>query len=423
MFIFKSYNYDQSARSAHFRYQNNGVDFEEIIEFKDVSEEYNEDALQGALFLAFITIGVSYIKTFPSKDVELSVGALDEWQSTFFNAVYQEGMSQFAFENNLTREDLAHFQGTSMAAESLVSNSDSPETAPIVLQSGGKDSLLLAELMNKKDMSFAPWYVSSVDTHPQVLDQLGHELHTVKRLIDHEGLKQAAKKGGLDGHVPVTYIVLSLAVLQAVLSNKQIVLAAIGHEGEEPYGMIGDLPVRHQWAKTWEAEQQFALYVARYVSPQINIGSPLRRYSELKIAELFVENCWQKYSMQFSSCNIGNYKQGQDNQVLGWCGECAKCANSFLLFAPFVEPADLTRVFNGENLFNKDSLTDTFKGILEIDGAQKPFECIGETDELRLAYHMARKRAAEYTLNFDVPDSEFDYKKEYPAQPWSDKYC
>ena len=48
-------------------------------------------------------------------------------------------------------------------------------------------------------------------------------------------------------------------------------------------------------------------------------------------------------------------------------------------------------------------------------------ECIGEIDELRLAYHMAQERGGYESLPFDVPKSDFDYMKVYPAQDWAVK--
>ena len=102
--------------------------------------------------------------------------------------------------------------------------------------------------------------------------------------------------------------------------------------------------------------------------------------------------------------------------MLGWCGECAKCANSFLLFAPFVAFDDLIDVFNGENLLAKPGLAVVYKGLLGIDDVEKPFECVGEEAELRLAYQLARQNDSRYMLPFDVPGSTFDYEAEYPAQ-------
>jgi UDP-N-acetyl-alpha-D-muramoyl-L-alanyl-L-glutamate epimerase len=419
-FIFKSYQYDGVTKQARFNYQNGpGLTFTETITFKQAKTDYNKAVLERAMFLAFILIGTSYYKTFPSPSVKLEMGGLDEWQVSFFNSVYQEGLSQFAYENNLKRDDLAHFKVTGRPLP--LSDYISSDTKPLVLQSGGKDSLLLAALLKEKGVDFDTWFLQSGPVAPDVLSQTGN-LITATRQIDRENLTKALKLKGLNGHVPVTYIVLSIALLQSVLLGKNTVLAAIGHEGEEPYDYIGDMPVAHQWAKTWAAEQQFNTYIQKYVSQSFQIGSSLRRYSELKIAKLFVEKCWHEYSLSFSSCNIGNYKLGHDNQKLGWCGNCPKCANSFLLFAPFVEPEELSNVFNGENLFKKDSLIDTFKGLLGIGGIDKPFECVGEEAELRKAYELAQNKSSQYTLPFDVPVADFDYDKEYPAQAWTANY-
>ncbi|MCA9309483.1 hypothetical protein KC973_03830, partial [Candidatus Saccharibacteria bacterium] len=420
-FQFIDYQFDTQTNTAQFRYRNKDIEFEECAEFETVADGYNAEALDKALFLAFILIGTSYYKTFPSQSVELGDHAIDAWQARFFNSVYQEGLSQFAFENNLTRENLTTFE-PSGSADAAVDGYTAQDAKPLVLQSGGKDSLLLAELLKSKALNFSPWYLTNSDTHPRVLEGIEGELTLARRSLDRENLAKAKQQGGLDGHVPVTYIVLSIALIQAILAGKDTILTAIGHEGEEPYTYISDLPVMHQWAKTWKAEQQFAEYVKTYVAESIHVGSPLRRYSELKIAQLFVEQCWGRYGHEFSSCNIGNYKQGQANDTLTWCGNCAKCANSFLLFAPFVPPQQLADLFGGQNLFKKTSLTKTFKGLLEIDGIAKEFECVGERDELRLAYHMAHKKFDEYTLLFDVPESDFDHDREYPAQSWTERF-
>ncbi len=279
----------------------------------------------------------------------------------------------------------------------------------------------MASLLAKAGIEFTPWYVSSADEHPEILDQFETPLSVTKRLLDHEALQVAQADGGKNGHVPVTYILQSLALIEAILRGKDTVLVAIAHEGEEAHDWIGDLPVNHQWSKTWQAEQDFSRYVERYVAKGFKIGSPLRQYSELKMAELFAHYAWDKVGHQFSSCNVANYQQGYANTTLQWCGECPKCANSYLLFAPFIEARELQSLFNGEDLFTKPLLKDTFKGLLGIDGVMKPFECIGEIDELRSAYHKALTRGGYRPLPFDVPESSFDYEQTYPAQEWATK--
>lgn len=427
-FKFLSYYFDKQSLTANFCYQ--GIDniiFTERVTFAPNPEEgvvFNptddpslNTLLDRALFLAFIVIGTSYYKAHPTQYIQLDP-PIDDFQAFFFNKIYQEGLSQFAFENRLTRAYLAHFYATqgfhpkppvSYRGKDILS-----------LQSGGKDSILTATMLNEQDLDFTPWYLSNnpSKTHPLVIDNLSPELSKPNpasiavRELDLNNLQQT---GGLNGHVPVTLIVESIALIQAILMNKKAVLTSIAQEGTEPSTVIGDLPINHQWAKTWESEQLLSEYVKRYLSPDLIIGSPIRHMSELMVAEQFAKKCWHRYGFSFSSCNVANYRQFKDNSELAWCGNCAKCANTYLLFAPFLPPASLSSLFADYDLFAREGLFPTFQGLLGINNQQKPFECVGSVDELRTAYHM--KQPGYANLPFTVPRGNFDYRATYPVQP------
>jgi hypothetical protein len=419
-FIFENYAFDTTKNRAEFNYKfSDGRKFRETVGFAGVEnpsekleknrENHNAEILNRALFLVFVLIGTSYWKTFGDAEIELDA-KLDAWQANFFNQVFQEGMGQFAFENKLSRADLAHFSANEK------DNRDARKfdgRGILTLQSGGKDSLLTATLLRKNHAKFTPWFVASGNHHPKVLDELGENLAIATRNLDRENLEKAKKDDAKNGHVPITYIVQSLALIQSILLNKNQILVSIGHEGVEPHAYIDDLAVNHQWSKTWEAEQLFQNYVHNYISPDIQIGSPIRKYSELKIAELFAKNAWAEFGHKFSSCNVENYRQHADNSVLKWCGDCPKCANAFLIFAPFVDSDELKQLFDGQDLLAKESLEYSFKGLLGVDGVMKPFECVGETGELRQAYHLAQKTGKYAELPFSVPQSDFDYNLEF----------
>lgn len=443
VFRFLSYYFDRSTYTATFVYQ--GIDniiFTEKIFFAPKpgtnTSSFNllddpglTQLLDQAMFLAFILIGTSYYKAHPTKNIRLD-RPLDDFQARFFSTVFQEGLSQYAFENRLTRDKLATFKPTPG-----FQNKPAVEyrgQGVLALQSGGKDSLLVAELLNEHNINFVPWYISSSSdrSHPNVIDHLDdgfnhQKASVVYRQIDHLHLQQT---GGLNGHVPVTFIVESLALIQAILNNQNVILTSIGREGEEPHAMIGDLPVNHQWSKTWQAEQLMTEYIKRYLSPDLHLGSPIRHLSELRIADLFVQKCWQKYGYSFSSCNEANYKQNSQNSTLKWCGHCAKCANSYLLFCPFIPPQFLQSLFGDKDLFLDQNLTQIFKGLLGVGGEMKPFECVGSVEELRSAYHhrmttppipLPQSPGATQTtywqpvyanLPFRVPESNFNYLAE-----------
>ena len=338
---------------------------------------------------------------------------IDDFQADFLNHVYQEGLSQFAYENDLTRDDLASFQSDNTDVQEAVEYSGD---GVLSLQSGGKDSLLTASLLNERGDDFVGWYISSSDAHPHILDDLGRPLLVSKRQIDLKKLNELHEIGARNGHVPITYIVQSLALVQAILTNRNAVLVSIAHEGEEPHAEIGDMSVTHQWSKTWQAEQLYAKYVESYISYNIKIGSPLRQYSELRVAELFVQKAWDKFGYKFSSCNRANYRQAADNSELHWCGNCPKCANTYILFAPFLPADELKSLFAGQDLFTKPSLEETFKGLLGLYGVIKPFECVGETNELRYAYLLAQEKGGYGRLPFEVPATDYDYLVEWPHQ-------
>jgi len=409
---------------------------------------FKKPELDKALFLAYILSGISYYKAFPTRRVRLPEGiTLTPMQIELFDAAYQEGLGQFAYENKMTRADLAHFGERAAVSERAFSfdgyifdgvnarfryscgelryeeqiefaESDlEPEI--ISMQSGGKDSLLLATMLEAQKANFAPWFVRSGDHHPRVLDKLDNLLLATRR-IDRAGLAEAAERGGKNGHIPITYILQSLALMQAIMLGAQTVVVAIGDEGTEPHSILKaigkksdvgyepPLAVNHQWSKTREAEALYARYVTGEIGAGYKVYSPLRNTSELKIAELFVKKCWRELGREFSSCNVANYRQHADNRELKWCGDCPKCANAFLLFAPYLPSGELLPLFNGQDLFAKESLQHTFKGLLGIDGVEKPFECVGSVEELRTAYHLAHPdEDSDYAeLSFDVPAAD-----------------
>jgi hypothetical protein len=423
-FFFEDYGFDEATSTAFFSYSFDGERmFTERITFNTPEIGYKKDVLDRCLELAFIVVGTSYYKCFPTQHAEYRGKKFSKKQADFINHVYREGLSQFIFENQLDPERLLRVESHDKDETPL----SYKEKGVLSLQSGGKDSLLLGELLNEKKINFATWYMSSTKTYPKIIARLnGKEPRLARRSIDREALALAAQEGGLNGHVPVTYIALTYALVDAVLHGENVVLAAIGSEGKEAHAMVGDLPVNHQWSKTWEAEQIFADYVTSLISPNLHVGSPIRGFSELRIAELFEQICWAPYSYGFSSCNVANYEQGELNTELKWCGTCPKCANTFLLFAPYVIPYELRRLFDGVNLFASENLKlqKSFKGLLGVEGVMKPFECVGEVEELRTAYHMAQAKYGEvaYHLPFDVPEAHFDYKKLGPVQDWTKDY-
>ena len=153
MFRCLSYDFDAENYIATFRYENAGIEFTERVKFAKTDNIIDRELLDRALFLSFVLIGTSYYKTRPTHEVIVEGRPLDEFQAKFFDTVYQEGLSQFAYENRLTRDDLGHFrasaadQPASQASQSTpIKLNPADYAGELILQSGGKDSLLTATI-------------------------------------------------------------------------------------------------------------------------------------------------------------------------------------------------------------------------------------------------------------------------------------
>ncbi|MDE6032100.1 MAG: hypothetical protein K2G32_10810, partial [Oscillospiraceae bacterium] len=88
----------------------------------------------------------------------------------------------------------------------------------------------------------------------------------------------------------------------------------------------------------------------------------------------------------FQSCNLGS-------KTNVWCGNCAKCLYVYILLAAFLDDKTLEEIF-GCNMLEKSELAETLEGLM-TDGRDKPFECVGTRDEVRLSLEMAVKLRGE----------------------------
>jgi hypothetical protein len=289
-------------------------------------------------------------------------------------------------------------------------------TKVLVLQSGGKDSLVTAQLVREKGLEFDSLYVTNKSAgYPEFLNESSKpgKLLIGSRTVALSQNELMLENGGHLGHVPFSAIYAAYSSVVAVMGDYTHILASLESSSKEGNEMIGDLVVNHQWSKSLVHEKMFNELISKMYVRELSYGSIIRPFTELKIAELFVEKCFDQFGYKFSSCNQANYIQGHDPSSLGWCLNCAKCANAALLFAPFLEREKLEKLFSG-NPFKNTNLTQHFIDLLG-QGAHKPFECVAEIDELKMAYNMALQREPDYLIEglspVEVP--VYDYLEEH----------
>jgi hypothetical protein len=199
-------------------------------------------------------------------------------------------------------------------------------------------------------------------------------------------LLRSAELGFLNGHVPVTGILSAIAVLAAVLEDRDAVVMSNEWSASVPTLQDQGRPVNHQYSKSADFEAAFRGVLAGNELPEY--FSWLRDRTELWVGAEFA--ALERYHGSFRSCNKAFYTE-RARRLDHWCGQCDKCCFIDLILAPFMPAEALRRIFDtsGEPLADPE-LAAKFRALL--GAGAKPFECVGEVSECRAAVLLAAQR-------------------------------
>ncbi|HCC83418.1 TPA: hypothetical protein DEP96_01050 [Candidatus Uhrbacteria bacterium] len=413
-FRFVSYDFDADSGEASFVY---GLDdemtFTERIKFRipDLTparsildiviggvtaprQDFAE--LHRALFALHLMAGISYYKTYCPPNIVIESGELSVDEAAFWNKLYTHGLGEFFYKNDLDFRDYIHFpvgEGGKDQQNEKIHDSRSrvlalrgdPLVGAIVPIGGGKDSLVTVELLQKAGFEFDLVALGRHERIQEVADAIALPLSIIERKLDPQ-LFELNKQGALNGHVPISAYIAFTMVVHALLNGKRDIVLSNERSANTGNVMMGDLEINHQYSKSLECERDIQTYIKNSITPKVRYFSLLRPLSELAIVKRFVEK--GKYFEVFSSCNR-NYAINK-RATKRWCGECPKCAFVFTLLAAFMSKEDVTEIFD-KNLFADESLLPTYKELLGLEGI-KPFECVGEPDEVLAAFVLAQRR-------------------------------
>jgi hypothetical protein len=171
------------------------------------------------------------------------------------------------------------------------------------------------------------------------------------------------------------------AALPYVLQHgyKYIVLA---HErsadiGQTVWTRTGE-EVNHQWGKSQTAEKLIHSYLSRRLIADLTYVSILKPVYDAVIFHS-LNGCLNAVP-HTHSCNIAK----------PWCGRCAKCVYVWLNYLAFLPPHIAHNLF-GQNLFDAEWNEPLVRQMLGLEG-HLPFECIGQHDEVKLAFELCRRK-------------------------------
>lgn len=412
-FIFKAYSFDRTNQTLTLAYGYDEVlTFQETFRFDFEYVDYDEAALDRALQHLFFVAGVSYYKAFLAPNIRVEAGQIDTVLAVFLNKTYERGLGELFYINQLNPNTKVEFPVTSSDTLSMLSVGGD---GLLVGLGGGKDSLVSVELL-RENQNLATWSLGHKKQLSPLVERVGLPHLWVEREWDRQ-LLELNSQGAYNGHVPISAIFACVGTIVAILSGRRDNVVSNEQSANEPTLSYEGVSINHQYSKSQEFEQSYQQLLGANFGESLRYYSLLRPLSELRIAELFAAEGFDKYRDVFSSCNRAFT---HDSPGLFWDGQCPKCAFVFLALTPFVEREKLEALF-GKNLLLDESLRPIYRQLLGIEG-DKPLECVGEVRESRAAMRLAQSAYPELAqYEFELPD-DYDFRElqshEMPAEIW-----
>lgn len=394
-FYFENFFFEKEKMQATFVYSfDEVVFFEEKIFFSQDDFSLRQDIdmtiVENMLFHLHIALGISYYKTFLSKNLILKTWKLDEKQLSFWKKFYLHGLGEFLYKNKIDPSNLFQF---SFLSEKQYHKKDFSSSEKYLVPVGwGKDSIVSIELL--KQMGEKIDLVTFAQNDNILYENTSYNAGIKRLFIKRELSKNISEVNALwayNWHVPITgMIAFVLELVSYLYDYKYIVLS---NEKSANFGntFYQGFEINHQWSKSVEFEKDFWAYVSEYISSHTKYFSLLRPYYEIKIAEFFAK-FWKKYFTSFSSCNT-NFKIFKTSASIQsgvkkyWCNACPKCLFVYSILRPFLTRDETLSIFWKE-LYEDVTLETLFRELAWISWI-KPFECVGTNEEVILAMKMA----------------------------------
>jgi hypothetical protein len=352
--------------------------------------DWDDPAVRAAVRILFLLAGVSYYKTTAAPVIDLGDLPTTAAERAFLTGYYVHGLGEFAYRNGIDLRGL-EVRGPDGAPVAPVVYEPEPGR-PLIPFGGGIDSIVTVESLAGDHPGTALCVVHPPDDPFAAIEGAaavtGLPVVRIARAID-PLVRRSVELGFLNGHVPVTAVITAAVVVAAVLERRDAVVLSNERSASAPTLVADGHAVNHQWSKGDEFERGFAQLVAGALGPELSVFSYLRPRTELWVAERFAG--LTDYHHAFRSCNRA-FHQDPDRRLAGWCGRCDKCCFIDLVLAPYMNRSDLADVFGGDEPLENPDNEQRFRSLVGLGARSKPFECVGDVDECRVAARSAAQR-------------------------------
>ncbi len=409
--ILKLVGYTRSRHNLTFLYQYHEITFTttlwySTVDFHQLEEEYGQEYMGKLYFHILLFHG---LKILSLKPTHLDLGEYAKYWSPQLQKVWERSVEQCLGQWRYESGNI-DYSGVEVIAkdvpelkiEPIKLNAQDPPL--LVCNGGGKDSVLMIRLLDERAISFDTF---SINFHTHAYPEKMFELNE-KHLdyLDHPPQKNhrqyiiesflnspAAKLHGVedleislmhnDEDLPNAYGVFG--ILPIILQEKYTSIC-FGNErsAESENVQVNEQIINHAWSKTTECEILYQQYVQKEFIANLSIFSFLKPFSDVLVYRLLAKKVNPISLALAYSCNLNP----------PWCKLCPKCAYVWLSYMAYLAPEQvkaIVEVFGEENLFDCSDLQFYYRGLMGLE-SHKPFECVGEIEESKLAFEKCVER-------------------------------
>jgi hypothetical protein len=380
-FSLTGYDLDEGTGTVRLSYALDDLALTEVVRLPPGEATAADEAILRLLWLA---AAPSYYKAATPAHVTVP-GGLTDPERRLLGALLGPGLGELYFVNGLDPV------GPSVEAAVLPDRPAPPDLGllrrSLVPVGGGKDSCVTIEALQAAGEHPLLASVRRFPVIDAVLERSEGDAVHAGRTLDPQ-LLELNRRGARNGHVPVTAVVSLVLCLVAVRAGCDAVVMSNERSASEATRDWRGAAVNHQWSKSLAAEELLAGVLAAGAGRQLSWFSLLRPFSELAICRLFAER-GRRYFDVFSSCNAAFRLDGA-RRVDGWDRDCPKCRFVALALAPWLDRDEVVAIQGGDVLDDPGQV-EGLAALVEA-GQPKPFECVGEVAESRVAVRLAAEQ-------------------------------
>lgn len=357
------------------------------VDFDDLKARYGDEFIQR---LCFHLAALEAIPLISLQPQELDFGSFARFHTARFEHLWRRVLlragAQWRYENKLPDYRGPRFVSSpaGIAFQPVIAERGSIEA--LCFCGGGKDSLAMLKLFECAGLPFSAYSYShptygAAEAQFELIQSLLDSTAPVEthraEIADDFSQKTQRASFGIDSQLSAETPISIFGALPVALQHGYEWLV-LGNErsADDPnlqWQQTGEL-VNHQWGKSFEAE----LLMGEYIHDELI--SNLRCFSVLRpLHDPVIFHMLRRYPEAVRRTHSCNHKKP-------WCRCCAKCAYVGLGFMAYL-PAEVAREVAPPDLLDAPANEIFFRQLLGLT-AHKPFECVGEIGETRLAFEV-----------------------------------